>query len=304
MTLSDATAGTLVVDGGLGSELERRGCDVTDHLWSARILLDHPEKIAEVHRDYLEAGAECIISASYQISFDGFRKAGLSDADTERALRESVAVAVSARDAFERQNHKRALVAASVGPLGAALADGSEFHGNYGCSFADLVEFHSQRLEILASSGADLLACETIPTQVEAEAILECLHRLPEARAWFSFQCADGRHTAHGEELRVCAHVLDKSAQVVAVGVNCTAPQHIASLIREIRSGTSKAVVVYPNAGRKWDAKARAWAGPAADFELGSLASEWHEAGARWIGGCCGTTPSDIAGMARTLRGT
>lgn len=301
MNLSAALTGTLVVDGGLGSELERRGCDVTDHLWSARVLLDHPEKIGEVHRDYLAAGADCIISASYQISFDGFRKAGLSEADTERALRQAVQVALEAREWFERTHGRSALVAASVGPLGAALADGSEFHGNYDCSYADLIAFHTRRMAILAGAGADLLACETIPSQVEAKAILECLSSPPQAKAWFSFQCRDERHVAHGELLSDCARMLDASPQVVAIGVNCTAPQYVATLIQEIRSATKKPVVVYPNAGRRWDAKARAWTGAAPDFDLGEMAKEWKALGAQWIGGCCGTTPEDIRGVARAI---
>jgi homocysteine S-methyltransferase len=302
MTLREALAGVLVVDGGLGTELERRGCDVTDHLWSARVLLDHPQQIENVHRDYLEAGAGCIISASYQISFAGFRKAGMSDADTESALLKSVAIAQQARSAFESEGGERALIAASVGPWGAALADGSEFRGDYGCSFSDLIDFHARRLEILSRSGADLLACETIPSRMEAEAILKCLANIPEAKAWFTFQCSDDRHTAHGEELRECARLLDQSPQVVAIGVNCTAPRYVASLIREMRSATSKPIVVYPNAGRQWDAAARTWIGAASEFDLAGLVRNWYAEGARWIGGCCGTTPADIACVARTLR--
>jgi homocysteine S-methyltransferase len=302
MNLSAALAGTLVVDGGLGSELERRGCDVTDHLWSARVLLNHSEKIAEVHRDYLAAGAECIIAASYQISFDGFRKAGLTDDDTERALRQAVEVALEARAHFEKTNGQTALVAASVGPLGAAMADGSEFHGNYDCSYVDLIAFHSRRMAILTTAGADLLACETIPSQIEAKAILDCLSSLPEAKAWFSFQCRNGTQAAHGELVSDCARMLDISPQVVAIGVNCTAPHYVAWLIREIRSATKKPIVVYPNAGRRWDANARTWTGDAPDFDLGEFAQEWKALGAQWIGGCCGTTPEDIRGVARALK--
>jgi len=301
MNLSAALTGTLVIDGGMGTELERRGCDVTDHLWSARVLLNHPEKIGEVHRDYLAAGAECIITASYQVSFDGFRKAGLSDDETERALRQSVAVADAARTDFERAHHRRALVAASVGPLGAALADGSEFHGNYACSYDEMVKFHARRMAVLADTAADLLACETIPSQSEAKTILECLSSLPATKAWFSFQCRDERHVAHGELLRDCASMLDASPQVVAIGVNCTAPQYVGSLIGEIRSATKKPIVVYPNAGRRWDAKARTWMGSASDFDLGNMAEEWKALGSQWIGGCCGTTPEDIRGVARAI---
>ena len=296
MTLDQALRGNMTLDGGLGTELERQGCDTSGILWSAQVLRNYPEQVHRAHRSFLEAGADCIITASYQASFAGFKTAGLSEDDTERTLRQSVEVAKNARSEFQATHHRRALVAASVGPFGAALADGSEFHGNYGVSFANLVEFHARRMEILADAGPDLLACETIPSLLEAEAILHCLERLPNAQAWFTFACLDGKHVGHGEEFRDCVRVLNQAQQVVAIGVNCTPPQHVTSLIREACGVTAKAIVVYPNAGRRWDASSRQWMGPESrSAAIEDLACEWRSEGAHWIGGCCGTTPEDVA---------
>ncbi len=343
---------TVILDGGLGSELARRGLDVSDALWSARVLLEQPEAIEQVHLDYLAAGAEVITSASYQVSFAGFARAGLGAAEAERALVESVAIARRARESFVvaargehassgeravgdaahreragdgaaaavgergsgtagsgddaaggRSGAVRAIrLAASVGPFGATLADGSEFHGNYGIGFEELVEFHRRRLAVLARAGADLLACETLPSLEEARAIVAALRDFPAAPpAWFSFTCRDEQHTAHGETLRDCARLLDAEPAVVAIGVNCTAPQFVASLVRELRAATSKPIVAYPNRGQQWDAARRCWSGAAATDDWGTLARAWHAAGARWLGGCCGTTPADIAALRDAL---
>ncbi len=298
-----ASESTLLLDGGLGTELARRGCHVSDALWSARALLEDPAAVERVHLDYLEAGADVITTASYQVSFAGFARAGVSRANTVAALHESVAVARRAREKhLARAGAARAiLVAASVGPYGATLADGSEFHGNYDLSFDALVAFHRERLEVLAGAGADLLACETLPSLDEAKAILAALGGFPGARAWFSFTCADEKHTAHGEAIGECARLLDGEEAVAAIGINCTAPPLVTGLIREMRGATRKPVVVYPNRGQKWDAVHRRWIGRAAPQDFGALAREWHAAGARWIGGCCGTTPQDIAAMRAAL---
>ena len=301
LSLDSALNSTLLLDGGLGSELARNGCEVHDSLWSGRVLLDHPEQIARVHHSYLEVGAQCLITASYQVSFSGFEHAGISPADTEAALRRSVSVAQQARVDFRSSSKHDSLIAASIGPFGAALADGSEFHGNYSCSFDELLHFHRRRMTVLVNSNPDLLACETIPSLEEAHAILHCLHEHPNTRAWFSFCCRDDRHISHGEEISACARLLDSEPQVVAVGVNCTPPQFVASLINQIRSGTTKPIVVYPNSGRPWDAVNRRWLDLPDAPPFASFAPSWRNAGAAWIGGCCGTAPDDIAAIRRSL---
>src|SRR3974390_665956 len=197
---------TLILDGALGTELGQRGWDVSDALWSARILLEHPEAIEQIHYDYLQAGADCITTASYQVSFPGFKKAGKTRESTAWALTESVRLAKHARTRFanELKGRSEPLVAASVGPYGASLADASEYNGNYSCAPEELVKFHLQQMFCLNAAEPELFACETIPSWDEAESLLLALHQFPHMRAWFSFACKDGRHTVHGERISPC----------------------------------------------------------------------------------------------------
>ena len=284
-----------VLDGGLATELERAGADLSGGLWSARLLLEEPALIREVHRSYYMAGADVAITASYQASYAGFATIGIDRRGTDRLLRRSVELAMEARRAAAVELSRPLWVVASVGPYGATLHDGSEYHGDYGLSVQELGEFHTERLAVLASSGADLLACETIPSLDEARALLGALHKVPAARAWLSFTSRDDRHTARGEPLIDCARALDDEAQIVALGVNCVRPEATASLIRELRRGSSKPIVVYPNSGEVWDGAAQCWRGSASAAPLSELVDEWLAAGASWIGGCCRTTPADVA---------
>jgi homocysteine S-methyltransferase len=293
-----------VLDGALATELERRGCDLNDPLWSAKVLLEQPERIAAVHADYFEAGADVAITASYQASVEGFRRRGLTTGQALGLIRRSVTLAREARDRFwERPEHRvgrsRPLVAASVGPYGAYLADGSEYRGDYPLTEDQLAAFHRPRLEALVEAGADLLACETIPCLREAAALVRLLAEYPHIHAWISFSARDGEHLCSGEPLEEAARWLDGRAQVAAVGINCTAPRHMASLIGILRRNCRQPVVVYPNSGEAYDAGTKTWngAGPAGDF--GRWARTWQEAGAQLIGGCCRTTPEDIRAVAR-----
>ena len=296
--------GVLILDGGLASELERSGLDLHDPLWSARVLLESPEAISDVHRDYLEAGADCIISASYQATIEGFRTRGHSVTASEDAIRKSVQLAIDARDGFwadkgNRGDRLRPLVAASVGPYGAFLADGSEFTGVYGLDEQALVEFHLRRWQILSSTGADLLACETIPSLREARALARLLTETPDLWAWFSFSCRDGEHISDGTPIVDCVRALAAVPRVAAVGVNCTAPVFIPSLVERIRGVTDSPVVVYPNSGEGWDAESKSWTGTADATHFAAAGALWRDAGAQLNGGCCRTGPEDI----RQLRG-
>lgn len=291
--------GALILDGAMASELERRGCDLNDPLWSARVLFEAPELIRAVHADYFAAGADIAITASYQASFAGFARRGISAEGAADLMRRSVALAREARDAFwadpaSRAGRPRPLVAASVGPYGAFLADGSEYRGDYGLSDEELVAFHRPRLAALLGAGPDLLACETIPCLAEARALARLLPEFPQARAWVSFSARDGAHTCHGEPIAACAALLDGHPQIVAIGVNCTAPQHIPDLVRAIRGATGKPIVVYPNSGEQYHAEGRTWSGHNACDSFAEDAQGWYEAGARLIGGCCRTGPEHI----------
>ncbi len=294
----------MILDGGLATELESRGCDISGSLWSARVLRTAPEAIEQLHYDYYAAGADCAITASYQASYEGFAGIGLDADETTRLLRLSVELARSARARYLRDHpdDRRVLfVAASVGPYGAILHDGSEYRGDYGLTAAQLVAFHARRFMVLASAGADFLACETIPVLEEARAYVQLLARHPGAEAWFSFTSPDGVRTSHGEPLVECARLVDAVPNVFAVGVNCVKPEIVGDAIRALTSGTGKPIVVYPNSGERWNAGEESWHG-APGHGLAALAPAWHSAGARHIGGCCRVGPGQIAQLRSVLQ--
>ncbi len=300
-------AGLRVLDGGLATELERAGCDLSGPLWSANVLRSAPEQVKAVHRAYLDVGADCLLTASYQASGTGFREIGLPEANAAEALRSTVRLAVEARTVYQREHSRPVWVAASLGPYGAALHNGAEFHGNYPVGYDDLVRFHQERIEVLAGTEADFLAFETIPLLEEARAILEALRSAPEAAAYISFQCRDEKRIAHGELLADCARLLQGAGQVIAAGVNCTAPELIEGLIGELREAGlgdpgHKKIVVYPNSGEHWNKATRGWSGAADPSGFGELARKWRAAGADWIGGCCRTGPEHIRAVAEALR--
>lgn len=297
----------LVIDGALATELERRGHNLKDELWSAKVLLEEPEAIKQLHYDYFKAGADCAITASYQATLQGFMKRGLTEAQAYALLQKSVRLAVEARDEFwageaNRTGRAKPFVAASIGPYGAYLADGSEYRGNYGLTEEQLMDFHRPRMKALIEAGAELLACETIPSPIEARALVKLLGEFPGVSAWISFSCKDEAHVCEGERLEVCIRQVEASPQVAAVGVNCTSPKFIPSLIREAKKATGKPILVYPNSGETYDVSKSDWDGHPVYASFGEEAKVWYEAGARLIGGCCRTSPEDIqviAGWAR-----
>ncbi len=288
-----------ILDGGLASELEYLGADINGPLWSAHILEDSPEKIIAVHRAYITAGAEIIETASYQVSRIGYAECGLPSQSADTALLRSISLARAAAAEFP---NRKVLIAASLGPYGAMLHNGAEYHGNYACTFDDLVAFHRVRIEVLASAqgqdSPDLLAFETLPSLAEAEAIGQALAPHPEISAWFTFTCPDQQHVAHGELLHECAAAVARFPQTVAIGVNCTHPSLIVALIPELRSASDSPVIVYPNSGEGWDATARSWAGKADPAAFGAMAAQWFDAGAQIVGGCCRTRPAHIRQVA------
>jgi len=300
--------GMLVLDGGLATELEARGISLDTHLWSAQLLLENPGAIRDVHLSYLEAGADCIITASYQASVPGFVSYGLSEQEAKNLLSKSITLADEARDRYlecstgREPERARPLVAASIGPYGAYLADGGEYRGNYGISDDELRAFHESRWEILAASPADILACETIPSFQEAEVLLGLLRQTPGVYAWVSFSCRDGEHISDGTPITECAALLKDCEQVAAVGVNCTPPKYISSLIERIRTAApGKPIAVYPNSGELYDVETRAWIGTSNPLNSGTAAVEWYRSGARLIGGCCRMGPNHIKAMREAL---
>jgi homocysteine S-methyltransferase len=288
------TQGTVVLDGGLATELERRGADLRDPLWSAKVLVEDPDAIRAVHEAYFEAGADVAISASYQATFEGLAGRGIERNQAATLMRRSVELAREAAGGDR-------IVAASVGPYGAMLGNGAEYTGDYDKDEDELVGFHVPRLEALAEAGPDVFAVETIPSFVEAGALARALERVPEIPAWVSFSCRDGGHVCDGTPIQEAVEIVAAAPSVIAVGVNCTSPLHVERLVETI-SATDKPVVCYPNRGSFWDPMRKAWTDPPrqdARPPLRPLA--WREAGASLIGGCCGTTPEDIAAIAAAL---
>jgi homocysteine S-methyltransferase len=289
----------MVLDGALATELERRGADLRDPLWSARCLIERPDLIREVHLDYFRAGADVATTATYQATFEGFAQRGIDGRDAAQLMRNAVALAVAARDEFwtdepNRTGRSRPLVAASIGPYGAMLADGSEYRGHYALDDAALADFHRPRLQVLARAGADLLACETIPSLREAQVLASLLREFPNVCAWISFSCKDGERNCEGENIGVCAARLREHPQVVAVGVNCTPPQYIPSLLRRMHEETDRPLVVYPNSGECYEPSSKRWSGNSGALDFGAQARSWYRDGARLIGGCCRTGPAQI----------
>ena len=290
-----AAEGVVVLDGGLATELERRGADLRDPLWSAKVLVEDPDAIRAVHAAYFDAGADVAISASYQATFEGLAGRGIERGEAARLMRRSVELA---RESAGRDR----LVAASVGPYGAMLGNGAEYTGDYDRDEDGLVEFHVPRIQALAEAGPDVFAVETIPSLVEAGALVRALETVPEIPAWVSFSCRDGGHACDGTPIQTMVEVVAAAPSVIAIGVNCTSPLHVGPLIETISDTTDRAVVCYPNRGSFWDPMRKAWTDPPrqdARTPLRPLA--WKEAGASMIGGCCGTTPEDIAAVAVAL---
>lgn len=296
-------SGIVILDGAMATELERRGAILDDSLWSAKILMEAPHLIRQVHLDYFLAGADIAITATYQATFEGFEKRGLSRPEAGGLMRLSVELACEARDEFWSKKTNRAgrlkpLVAASVGPYGAFLADGSEYRGDYGLTVGELMDFHRSRMGVLAGAGADLLAFETIPCMEEAEALVKLLAEFPGQTAWLSFSCRDEKCLNHGEPIEEAVALANTSSQIIAVGVNCTPPGFVEGLLERASNFTEKPLLAYPNSGEGWDAVHKCWLPATAGNNWHELAACWQAAGAKLLGGCCRTTPEDIRKLA------
>ena len=291
------------LDGGLATELEARGHDLSDRLWSARLLLTDPDAIEAVHLDYFRAGAQVATTASYQATIPGFEAAGLDRVAALTAIRRSVELARRARDRFADESGVEAadlLVAGSVGPYGAMLADGSEYRGDYDPGPAGLRDIHAPRIEALLEAGVDLLALETIPTLAEAEVLVDLVEAFG-ARAWLSYQCRDASSTAAGEPVAEAFAVAVGAPGIVAVGVNCLPPRHVPALLRAALRASGCPAIAYPNGGDTWDPASRRWVSSDGDAFDPEVVAVWAGLGATWLGGCCGTGPAEIAALARRL---
>ncbi len=272
-----------VLDGGLSTALEAAGHDLRDELWTARLLVDAPEAVVAAHRAFVAAGAEVVITASYQASVAGLVAAGC-DAGTARA-------AIRGSTDLARRASSSIAVAASVGPYGAVLGDGSEYDGRYDLSGEELRRFHEERMELLIGGEPDLLAIETIPSAFEAAIVLDALGEYPDVRAWLSVTGGDGEHTWAGDRIETIGDLAQSHPQIVAVGVNCVAPQLVAPMLERLGSRFDGPLVAYPNHGRTWDGTSHCWVGDDQTVDVADLVARWSALGARLIGGCCGYGP-------------
>jgi len=286
----------LLLDGGLSNELERMGCNLNNKLWSAKMLTENPQAIIQAHLSYLRAGANCITTASYQASIPGFMAIGYNRATAETLILKSVELAEEAvkRYLAEAKNNLKPLIAASIGPYGAYLADGSEYHGNYGVDDEKLREFHQSRIKLLDKTTADFFACETIPSFQEVSVLAEILQENNKS-AWISFSCKDEHHLNDGTDIRDCIELLSDYPKVFAIGVNCTAPKHISGLIKSMQEKAgSKKIVVYPNSGEVYNAESKTWLGISDPNAFEIMAKEWLDLGTDILGGCCRIGPEHI----------
>jgi homocysteine S-methyltransferase len=295
----------LTVDGALATELEARGCDLDDPLWSAKVLLEQPQLIKQVHRDYFDAGAAIAITSSYQAVPQGFARRGIAEAEALALVALSVRLADEARNEYLAENPEAGplLVAGSVGPYGAYLADGSEYRGDYVLTQREFKEFHRPRIGALVQAAVDLLACETLPSFAEAEALLALVEEF-DVESWFSFTLRDGGHISDGTPLDEVAALCGAQPRVAAIGVNCVPLNLVSPALEALRNTTDKPLLAYPNSGENYDAVTKTWspragANAGGPSSLAEGAATWHDLGARLIGGCCRTTPRDIAAVAR-----
>jgi homocysteine S-methyltransferase len=276
--------GPVLLDGGLATQLEAQGASLSTALWSAQVMVDDPNAVVAAHVAFFAAGAQVATSASYQAPLP--------------LIPASVRLAQQAREQCAGDQDR--WVAGSVGPFGAARADGSEYRGDYGLSVRQLRAWHRPRIAALVEAGADVVACETIPCLAEVEALLLEVVGVG-VPCWLSLTCA-GDRTRAGEPAYAGFAMARDVADVVAVGVNCVDPRDVPGMLALAAAASGKPGVAYPNRGETWDAQRRAWIGPGR-FNPAD-ATGWVEAGARLVGGCCRVGPADIAAMQTVLAST
>ena len=292
-----------IIDGGLSNVLEEQGCDLNNKLWTANLLDKNPEAIIQAHYNYLKAGAQCITTASYQASIPGLIAIGYTRDTAEKLIIKSIQLAEIAIEKALESNiiDCKPLIAASVGPYGAYLADGSEYHGNYGVTDEILREFHLERIGILDHSDADILACETIPSFQEGKVLSELLNHVSKP-VWISFSCKDEQHLNDGSKIEDIVSVFRNHPKVFAIGANCTDPKYISGIIKCLKANSAnKKIIVYPNSGEAYNAKSKTWLGLSDPKLFVTMSKEWSELGADIIGGCCRIGPEHIRNLSEVL---
>ncbi len=294
----------MIIDGALASELQRRGCDLNDSLWSAKVLIEQPELIQQVHYDYFKAGADCAITASYQATPMGFAQKGIELEESIKLIKTSVKLAQQAKMQYlnDIKEDKALLIAGSVGPYGAYLANGSEYTGDYQLSESEFIAFHKDRVTALIDAGVDILACETMPSFLEIKALAKLIQQFPMVNCWFSLTLKDQQHISDGTPLTEVIEYLNSIEQIVSVGINCIALEKVTPALEVLSKLTSKPLIVYPNSGEEYDPTTKQWhKNHHHNCTFANQLDTWIKLGAKLIGGCCQTTPEDIVEIHQLL---
>ena len=294
---------TVVLDGAMSTPLERLGADTNNDLWTAKALIDNEELVYEVHKMYFEAGADLIITDTYQANIQAFEKVGYSEKEARNLIKKAVKIAQKARDDYENRTGKHNYIAGTIGPYGAYLANGSEYRGDYELSTKEYQQFHLPRIEELVNAGVDILAIETQPKLDEVLAILELLkEKYPQQKVYVSYTLSDDDTISDGTPLPRAIHALEDYSQVIAVGINCVKLELVEPALKNMKEITDKHLIVYPNSSAVYDPKSKTWSQPKTSATFEELIPNWYEAGARIIGGCCTTGPKEIKAVADFIK--
>ena len=297
------TNNPVVLDGAMSTPLEKLGADTNNDLWTAKALIDNEELVYEVHKMYFEAGADLIITDTYQANVQAFEKVGYSEKEARNLIKKAVKIAQKARDDYENRTGKHNYIAGTIGPYGAYLANGSEYRGDYELSVEEYQQFHLPRIEELVNAEVDILAIETQPKLDEVLAILELLkEKYPQQKVYVSYTSSDDDTISDGTPLPRAIHALEDYSQVIAVGINCVKLELVEPALKNMKEITDKHLIVYPNSSAVYDPKSKTWSQPKTSATFEELIPNWYEAGARIIGGCCTTGPKEIKAVADFIK--
>jgi homocysteine S-methyltransferase len=287
----------ILLDGAMGTELEHRGVDTSTPIWSALALLEAPRLIEQIHREYLEAGAEIITTNTFRTHRRNLERVGMGE-EAGRLTALAVAIAQAAVRSYRVENAKRspnpaegrvAFVAGGISPLEDSYTMAPLPRRVY-------LHEHAEMAGNLAAAGVDLLLLETMKEIAESEAAAEAAAgtKLPFG---VSFICKlDGRLFS-GESLAEAVRAIEPHGPVF-VGVNCTAAPSIGVALAELRAATKLPISVYANPSHTEDYQHWGESEAAEPATYARLAVEWLQGGAHLVGGCCGTTPEHIAHLA------
>ena len=297
------TNNPVVLDGAMSTPLEKLGADTNNDLWTTKALIDNEELVYEVHKMYFEAGADLIITDTYQANVQAFEKVGYSEKEARNLIKKAVKIAQKARDDYENRTGKHNYIAGTIGPYGAYLANGSEYRGDYELSVEEYQQFHLPRIEELVNAEVDILAIETQPKLDEVLAILELLkEKYPQQKVYVSYTLSDDDTISDGTPLPRAIHALEDYSQVIAVGINCVKLELVEPALKNMKEITDKHLIVYPNSSAVYDLKSKTWSQPKTSATFEELIPNWYEAGARIIGGCCTTGPKEIKAVADFIK--